>query len=156
SLKVLKTVSDWLKVLMDQTNVPIILSGLPYSSTILDSHGNEQLQRRFAVRVELGAFGYESSKERQDFRRFLNVIDEKLPLAEKSNLADPAAALCIYEATNGVVAHVMKLLRHATAIALSSNRERITTDILQLAYEERLAAYEPSKKNPFGEIELAA
>ncbi|MGZ5434546.1 MAG: TniB family NTP-binding protein [Pyrinomonadaceae bacterium] len=156
SLKVLKTVSDWLKVLMDQTNVPIALAGLPYSNTILDAHGNEQLQRRFAVRVELGAFRYESSKERQDFRRFLNVIDEKLPLAEKSDLADPGTALCIYEATNGVVAHAMKLLRHATAIAVASNRERISLDILQRAYEERLAAYNPRKQNPFGDVALAA
>ncbi len=156
SLKVLKTVSDWLKVLMDETRVPIVLAGLPYSHTILDAPGNEQLQRRFAIRLELEPFGYESSRERQDFRRFLNVIDDKLPLAEKSDLADPGTALCVYEATNGVVAHVMKLVRRATAIALESNRERITLDILGLAYEQRLAANNPSKANPFGAIALVA
>ena len=156
SLKVLKTVSDWLKVLMDLTNVPIVLAGLPYSHTILDAHGNEQLQRRFAIRIELEAFRYETSRERQDFRRFLNVIDDNLPLTEKSDLADPGTALCIYDATDGVVAHVMKLVRRATAIALESSRERLTLDILSLAYEQRLAAINPSKANPFGEIALVA
>lgn len=156
SLKVLKTVSDWLKVLMDETGVPIVLAGLPYSHTILDAENNEQLQRRFALRIELEAFRYNTSRERQDFRRFLNVIDEKLPLAEKSDLADPSTALCVFEATNGVVAHVMKLVRRATAIALESSRERLTLEILGLAHEQRLAANNPEKPNPFGDIAMVA
>lgn len=156
SQKVLKTVSDWLKLLMEETGIPIVLVGLPYSHTILDAPGNEQLKRRFATRIELGPFGYDSSQERQDFRRFLTMIDEKLPLAEKSNLADPGMALCVYEATNGVVAHVMKLIRRATVIALESNREKITLDILAIAYEQRLASNDPEKDNPFGDIAMAA
>lgn len=156
SLNVLKTVSDWLKLLMDQTNVPIVLAGLPYSNTILDAPGNEQLQRRFGTRIELKPFCYETSKERQDFRRFLNAIDDKLPLAEKSNLADPATALCIFLSTDGVVAHVMKLVRRATVIALESGQEELALATLALAYEQRLAASNPSKANPFGEIAIAA
>jgi len=156
SQKVLKTVSDWLKVLIDETRVPIVLAGLPYSHTILDADGNEQLQRRFAIRIVLEAFRYETSRERQDFRRFLNVIDENLPLAEKSDLADASTSLCIYEATHGVVANVMKLIRHSAVIALESNCERITMDILGLAYEQRLAANNPSQPNPFGDIAMVA
>lgn len=156
SHKVLRTVSDWLKLLMDETGVPIVLVGLPYSHTILDAPGNEQLQRRFGGRIELEAFRYSTSKERQDFRRFLNVIDDKLPLAEKSDLADPSTALCIFEATNGVIGNVMKLIRHATRFALESNQEKLTMDILGLAYEQRLAANNPGKPNPFGTVALVA
>jgi DNA transposition AAA+ family ATPase len=130
SLRVLKTISDWLKVLMDETGVPMVLAGLPYSHTVLDDENNEQLRRRFALRIELAPFGFKTSRERQDFRRFLNIIDEKLPLAEGSDLADPATAFCIYEATDGVVAHVMKLIRCATVIALESRREKLTMEIL--------------------------
>ena len=156
SLRVLKTVSDWLKVLMDETGVPMVLAGLPYSHTVLDDENNEQLRRRFALRIELAPFGFKTSRERQDFRRFLNIIDEKLPLAEGSDLADPATAFCIYEATDGVVAHVMKLIRCATVIALESRREKLTMEILSLAYEQRLAANNPGKRNPFGDIALVA
>lgn len=156
SRKVLKTVSDWLKLLMDQTHVPIVLAGLPYSHTILDEPGNQQLQRRFATRIELEPFAYETKKDRQDFRRFLNAIDDRLPLLEKSNLADPDMALCIYAATDGVVAHVMKLVRRATMIALESGEEQLTMSTLSLAYEQRLASNNPSKANPFGEIAIAA
>lgn len=156
SHKVLRTVSDWLKLLMDETCVPIVLVGLPYSHTILDAPGNEQLQRRFGGRIEMEAFRYSTSKERQDFRRFLNVIDDKLPLAEKSELADPSTALCIFEATNGVIGNVMKLIRHATRFALESNQEKLTMEILGLAYEQRLAANNPGKPNPFGTVALVA
>jgi hypothetical protein len=156
SLRVLKTVSDWLKVLMDETGVPIVLAGLPYSHTVLDDENNEQLRRRFALRIELAPFGFNTSRERQDFRRFLSVIDEKLPLAERSDLADPATAFCIFEATDGVVAHVMKLVRRATVIALESRREKLTMEILSLAYEQRLAANNPGKPNPFGAVALVA
>jgi hypothetical protein len=141
---------------MDETGVPIVLTGLPYSHTILDADGNEQLQRRFGVRIELEAFRYNTSKERHDFRRFLKVIDEKLPLAENSDLADPNMALCVFEATNGVVAHVMKLVRQATGIAVESCREKLTMEILALAYEQRLAANTQGKPNPFGTVALLA
>ena len=124
--------------------------------TILDAENNEQLRRRFALRIELEPFAFTTSRERQDFRRFLSIIDEKLPLAEASNLPDPATAFCIYEATNGVVAHVMKLMRRATVIALESNHEKLTVEILSLAYEQRLAANNPHKPNPFGDIALVA
>ena len=63
SLRVLKTVSDWLKVLMDETGVPIVLAGLPYSHTVLDDENNEQLRRRFALRIELEPFGFTTSRE---------------------------------------------------------------------------------------------
>ena len=44
----------------------------------------------------------------------------------------------------------------ATVIALESNREKLTLEILSLAYEQRLAANRPSKPNPFGDIALVA
>src|ERR1051326_1538106 len=37
SLKVLKTISDWLKLLIDNTKIPVILMGMPYSHLILDT-----------------------------------------------------------------------------------------------------------------------
>ena len=120
SHKVLRTVSDWLKLLMDETGIPIVLVGCLTHIQFLDADGNEQLQRRFGGRIELEAFRYNTSKERQDFRRFLNVIDEKLPLAEKSDLADPSIALCIFEATNGVI---------GTCYEINTTCDRICTGV---------------------------
>lgn len=46
----------------------------------------------------------------------------------------------------------MKLIRRATVIALEKHAEVLTFEILSLAYEQRLAANDPGKPNPFGEI----
>lgn len=58
SLKILKTVSDWLKLLIDNSKIPVVLMGMPYSHIILDTRGNEQLKRRFSLRRSIESFGW--------------------------------------------------------------------------------------------------
>ena len=149
SSKVLKTVSDWLKLLLDKTSVPIVLVGMPYSSTILDARGNEQLQRRFATRLTLSPFGYQSTAEQKEFQRFLKEVDDALPLLKSSDLASNEMALRIYTATDGVIANIMKLIRHATMIALDMAKSSLSLDLLTIAYEQRLAGNHPERENPF-------
>jgi len=47
SHKILQTISDWLKNLLNSTNVPMVLIGMPGSDIILDA--NAQLKRRFST-----------------------------------------------------------------------------------------------------------
>lgn len=151
SKKILKTTSDWLKNLMDDTRTPIIVSGMPYSHAILDAEGNEQLRRRFATRLKLAPFGWKTAGQQNDFRKFLEVVDEKLPLNEWSELSEEGMAFRFYNATGGVVSKVMVLIRRATAIALELSVETLTLEILSRAYRERLAADAPDIENPFGD-----
>lgn len=155
SKKVLKTISDWLKNLMDDTKKPIILIGMPYSHTILDAQGNEQLQRRFSVRIKLEPFDWLKPDDRKDFRRFLRIVDEKLPFNEWSNLSDTNMAFRFYLASGGVVSKVMKLIRRAAVISLDLAREKLDLDTLSLAYEDCLAANVPEKGNPFDDCSSA-
>lgn len=149
SSKVLKTISDWLKLLIDKTKIPVVLVGMPYSDTILDAKGNEQLQRRFATRLTLEPFGYQNPVEQKEFRRFLKEIDDALPLIESSDLATPEIAFRIYTATDGVIANVMKLIRYATVLALDLAKTALSVDLLETAYEQRLAGNHPERENPF-------
>lgn len=151
SKKVLKTISDWLKNLMEDTKVPIILIGMPYSHAILDAEGNEQLQRRFSERISLEPFEWSNLEGRKNFRKFLQIIDEKLPLEERSNLSDTSMAFRFYLASNGVVSRVMKLVRRATVLTLELSKERVELDILSIAYDECLSANAPEMENPFDE-----
>jgi predicted AAA+ superfamily ATPase len=150
SKKVLKTISDWLKNLMDNTGKPIILIGMPYSHSILDAEGNEQLRRRFSKRFNIEPFRWKNLDDRKDFRRFLQAVDEKLPLKEWSNLSDTTTAFRFYLASDGVISKVMKLIRRATVIALDLSLDMLNLDILSFAYDECLAANDPDKENPFG------
>jgi len=149
SKKVLKTISDWLKNLMDSTRTPVILMGMPYSHTILDAEGNEQLQRRFSTRISLEPFNWENHGDRQDFRKFLGTVDKNLPLNEWSNLSDLSTAFRFNLASDGVISRVMKVVRRAASIALELSKERLDLDVLSIAYEECLAANAPQKENPF-------
>ncbi|MCA1617778.1 MAG: TniB family NTP-binding protein [Acidobacteria bacterium] len=149
SWRVLKNVSDWLKNLIDETGVPIVLIGMPYAVEILDAPGNEQLQRRFSVRSSIEPFGWDTDEERKQFRVFLRKVDEKLPLNEPSYLSDPLTAFRVYCATNGRVGKVMKVVRRATELALDDGLERLRLDTLAAAYDERLMADQPERVNPF-------
>jgi Cdc6-like AAA superfamily ATPase len=149
SLKVLRTVSDWLKNMLNDTTIPIILIGMPKSETVLDEKENVQLKRRFPSRERLEPFGWKNIKEQEDFRRFLKLLDEGLPLTERSHLADNVTAYRIHCATGGVVNYVMRLVRGAAVLALQQGMEKIDLEILAHAFEERLAKEMPGAKNPF-------
>lgn len=149
SWKVLKNVSDWLKNLIDEARVPIILIGMPYAAQILDAPGNEQLQRRFAVRASLDSFGWNTPEERIEFRAFLKAVDEHLPLLQRSQLSDPLTAFRFYCVTNGRVGKVMKIVRRATELALDQGLEHLHLNILADAYDDRLLADHPDRDNAF-------
>lgn len=149
SWKVLKTVSDWLKNLIDEAGVPIVLIGMPYAVHILDALGNEQLQRRFAVRATLDPFNWGTQDERTEFRAFLKTVDDQLPLNEPSRLFDPLTAFRFYCATNGRVGKVMKIVRRATELAVDQGLEHLPLDVLADAYDDRLRDDYPDRDNPF-------
>jgi len=150
--KVLHDVSDWLKVLMDKTRKPIILSGLPNSDKILEA--NEQLKRRFTLKESLEPFGWKSGKAQDTFRQLLRQIDDKLPFNERANLSDPQTAFQIYYATRGIIGYVMKLVRVASIRGLRQTANRLNADMLAYAYEKNFRKVFPKRVNPFKEIDL--
>jgi Cdc6-like AAA superfamily ATPase len=149
SLLVLRTLSDWLKNLIDETRKPIIVVGMPSCDAVLDEPQNEQLKRRFAIRECLEPFSWKSKEERKRLRNFLDLVDEQLPFSECSHLADFNTASLIQKATGGTIAYIMKLIRRAAALAIKDGVEKIDYDHLGQAYEELLAKNSPAKPNPF-------
>lgn len=150
SLKVLKTISDWLKLLIDNSKVPVVLMGMPYAHIILDTRGNEQLKRRFSLRRYIEPFGWGNTNEEQkDFRNFLKLVDSELPFNKRSNLPDKTTAFRFYCATNGVISYVMDIVRMAALYAIEQSSETINLDLLANAYNESLASAYPDRENPF-------
>jgi predicted AAA+ superfamily ATPase len=147
STKVLATVADWLKMLLETTKVPIVLIGMPSSTVILDA--NPQLRRRFTARHSLEPFGWKKDGEADEFRKLLKLISSKLPLRQRSSLTDIDIAYRFYCATGGFISAIMKLVRRGTALAIEEGTEKLLPDILAQAYDECLAADVPQMKNPF-------
>ena len=149
SKKVLKTVSDWLKNLINETDVAIVLVGMPGCESVLENEGNEQLKRRFSSREHIAPFMWDTPEHIVEFRQLLKRLDDALPLLKDSHLADYRTAYLIHCATDGVINYVMKLLRWAARLAIANGVEKITESILAEAYEERLAKEFPKRPNPF-------
>lgn len=148
SAKVLKTVSDWLKTLILDTNLPIILIGLPEAEQILQLNCHSQLSRRFANRCYLGPFVWQPDLGKE-FRTFLHLLASQLPLESASHLSELDLARRFYYASDGVVAYVMKLVRYGTYLALQQHREQLDLDILAVAFDKYVHADKPRKVNPF-------
>ncbi len=146
SAKVLKTVSDWLKNLILDTKVPIVLIGLPEAETVFQF--NPQLSRRFANRHNLSSFEWSVDSGRE-FRTFLHAVESQLPLMEKSALASEEMALRFYYASDGIVAYVMKLIRYGTHLALRQGQEKLDFNVLATAFDKYVKADKPHKQNPF-------
>jgi hypothetical protein len=149
SFKLNRTVSDWTKNFMGHTRKPLILFGTPKSVEILDGTENEQLRRRFPFRMQLEFFGWDIEVKRAAFRKFLYKIDEMLPLATFSDLADPLMAARIHFATGGSMNEIMRLIRAAAVLALRRELPKIDLDLLRESFEENLATNAPGLENPF-------
>lgn len=142
--RVLRTVADWLKVLIDTTGIPVVLVGTPNSRSVLDA--NEQLRRRFGTQERLEPFHWEGDG-RDHFRRFLKEVDERLPLPERSGLDGADMAFRFFCASAGTIAPVMKIVRKATHLALDAGMARLELPLLARAYAEDPG--DPDGPNPF-------
>lgn len=140
SSKVLKTVSDWLKELILDTKVPIVLIGLPEAEAVFTV--NSQLSRRFANRYNLSPFAW-GTDEGREFRTFLHAVESQLPLKEESNLASKEMAWRFYYGSDGIVAYVMKLIRYGTRLALNQGQEKLELAVLARAFDKYVQADKP-------------
>jgi DNA transposition AAA+ family ATPase len=158
SSQMMQNISNWLKVVMNRTKVPMVLIGMPNSADILDAAGNKQLKRRFFARRRLEPFGWGESKDEQaDMVNFLEKLDDALTeiLPGRSNLNDPDTAFLIHSATGGVVHKIMNLIRSAAGLAVTQGLKMIDLELLEEAYDNYLADDETGEEdgkqsvNPF-------
>jgi energy-coupling factor transporter ATP-binding protein EcfA2 len=147
SNSVLVNISDWLKDLINETEKPVALVGMPHSEIVLAA--NPQLERRFAMRESLEPFGWGAPAKEREFKLFLQHLDRNLPLLERGNFADHEVAFRIYCATGGLIGYVMKLVRRAAILAIERREEHVGVELLAESYDERLASRMPRRVNPF-------
>lgn len=147
SAKILQNAANWLKTLINETQIPMVLLGMPWSDVIL--RANSQLKRRFQARLELNPFNWKTPEGQNDFRKLLKMIEERLPLMERSNLADFNMAFRCFCASGGIIFNVMRIIRTATEIALTLKQEKLTLDCLAQAYEEEIGLTDIQSGNPF-------
>ncbi|EAW36767.1 ATP-binding protein [Lyngbya sp. PCC 8106] len=151
--KLLKTIADWLKEIISETNTPVVALGLPTARQVLDPEVNAQLCRRFKKQVHLRNFSWFSpkgkDKDGEEFRMLLSIIEEKFPLEDTLDLLNERMAMRLFYATEGNMSHIMSLLKEALKMSLRQNQTQLQLETLAAAFEENLRGVFKDKKNPF-------
>lgn len=144
--RVLETVSDWLKTLIKLTGKPFIVVGIEGRvERILRS--NPQLSRLFAVRETLRPYGW--PHETDAFAKFIGQLEQGAGVAFAEELPRAELVYRLHYATDGVVGHVMSLIRFAALHAAEQGRQVLAAQDLAAGFDERLAKFFYTKANPF-------
>ena len=145
----IKKVSNWLKNLINYCKIPIVLMGMPYAEDILTL--NDQLARRFEMRVRLKHFLWKGEEDCMKFRQFIKTLTDALPLQKNPKLIAEDTALRIFCATKGRLSFVVALLRRAAGFAVERKLHTINFELLGEVYAETLGTLvpSPSGENPF-------
>ena len=154
--KVMTKASQWLKVLIVNTGIPVVVCGMPEAEYVLRA---EHTERRFKERLTLSCFTWRTPQGRREFCGMLKKLDETLPLAKTSGLGDRETAGRLYLACRGVPDYLMTLLRGAVADAIQRNSESIELADLARVFERKLAQQRvlAEQANPFiGKLDQAA
>ena len=154
--KVMTKAAQWLKVLIVNTGIPVVVCGMPEAEHVLRA---EHTERRFKERLTLRCFTWRSAAGRREFCGMLKKLDATLPLAEESGLAQPKLAGRFFLGCRGVPDYLMTLIRGALAEALHRGHERIEMPDLARVYAAKLAQQRvlADQPNPFiGEVDQGA
>lgn len=139
-------VTDWLKNMLNNAGIPVVLMGLPYSDQVLRL--NVQLARRFSSRHFLRPFRFSTQEEVREFRGILSAIESKLPLPSVS-LSQPEMAQRFYYATYGLIDFIGKVIDGAVMLAHRYGDKRLDEQVYAKAFEEEIWRDVPGELNPF-------
>ncbi|OLQ81704.1 transposase [Photobacterium proteolyticum] len=140
SNKILARVGDWLKILINKTQCPVVLFGMPYSQVVLAA--NSQLRSRFSIQFHLRPFSY---LEKQGiFLGFLKQLDKALPFDKLSGLDNEPLAKKLYAFSGGNMRSLRNLIFHASVHAIDHERSCIIKEDLLYA-SELTSGYAPHK-----------
>lgn len=148
--RVLETVSDWLKVLIKETGVPFLVTGVEGKVDVI-LQVNKQLSRLFAVRETLDPFSWEPSDEGslKTFATFVKCAEVGIGMSLSDELSQVELLHRLHYATDGVVGNVMNLMRFAALLAQSEGSGTLTLTILSQAFDKRLSKHTTKRANPF-------
>lgn len=133
--KVMHHVADWLKVLVDEANVALVVEGLPTCLSVLRQ--NEQLAGRFLAPVQMPRFDWQDDESREEFLAIVAAFEESLrQYFDIPKLTSDEMGFRMFVGTGGLIGYMTKFLTHMVRNALDTNKRSISLDDLALAHKE--------------------
>lgn len=146
------TVCDWIKSLVNETQICFCLVGLPAFASLLKV--DEQLARRFQYHYSIKALSLGSADFRGSIFPFLVEVEKqahhRCEIVCNPKLDSTLLATQIYVATAGNPAFIMSLIQDSMIFALKDDRKIITPDDFSQAWQQGTTAQVSLTKNdPF-------
>lgn len=140
-------VSDWLKSIIDGTQISTVLMGLERSEQLLNI--NEQLRRRFSRRITLSPFTLHKQQDIQSFAGVLTILDNSLALPLPMDLKNSDLLKRLHFATNGIISYMVNLMLGAYEIAFENDKQGIDLFCLEHAFIRNIWVQGIEHLNPF-------
>lgn len=145
-----KRVSNWLKLLIEQLNIPVILAGLPRAIAVVNR--NPELRRRFCAPFYLRPFGFKEADEKVEFRAVLKRMHSLVPGAcECVSFHDEAMAERFFYASSGLIDYVVKIIDRAVSNTSADYGGKVTQECLEQAFKDAVWPTAPLILNPFNQ-----
>jgi len=145
SHQVMHHVADWLKILVDDSSVALVVAGLPTCQAVLEQ--NEQLAGRFLSPIFMPRFDWQHDEQREEYIAILGAFHESLSgHFDLPALDGEEMAFRCYCGTGGLIGYLSKFLRQTVWNALDANKKSISLQELAKAHDEAVW----SKSGPLG------
>lgn len=143
-----RVVGNWFRDLFDEIALVFIALGTEQAKKVRFS--NDQVRRRIVTVKHIPYFNTETDTGLVTWMKVLGQLDDRLPMAERANLATPRLASLLFVASHGVFDYLCKLLKRAMMVAVERGSERIEKPDLMLAFA-LIAGDVVEMGNPFEE-----
>ena len=140
-------ISEWLKLIMNELNIALVLVGLPEGERIV--YNNHQLRRRFSSRIQITPFSISEECDFDEFRGILRAYQGQLPLKVEVPLHEANLARRFLIGSDGRLDYVRKILEGAVAVAQSIGCATLDLPIYESAYRNEVWDCAPDELNPF-------
>lgn len=131
-----KDLQNWLKTIINQFKVPVVLVGTPECGTLVDSE--PQLARRFKHRFRLKNLPY-ADISTGSFNKYVDTLSKifknECQLNEFPRFRSQTEALALYAATSGNPDDITCLLKEATINTLIDEKNSVTMKDIGDAYD---------------------
>ncbi len=147
--QILEKVSEWLKYIIKKSGKPFLVVGIEGRvENVLRT--NPQLSRLFPIREKVHPLDFEPKND-NEFVQFILHAEQGVAIQLTKGLPRIELLCRLHYATDGVVGHVMGLMRYAAMLAQDEGHELIELSDMSRAFERRIANVLIDKVNPFKE-----
>lgn len=137
--------SNWIKSLMNNTGLAIILLGMRNTQTILNN--DQQLRRRFSATIDFDRFKVLKTSS-IDFFTLLKTLEGTINVNSVSFTTNDMIQR-FYYASYGLIDYLIKIIDWATYLVIQKKLEGITLEVLSEAFKDEVWSTADDNRNPF-------